>query len=159
MHTENFIGAPLGGTRQRSKNIKPESDRLKVFRWDHLPYGRWPTESGREILFNRHYQPIWERHADGHPVPANRREWVSDIIKEKTVYFYNDGTPDKARCALEALKSWDIDSTAPPADGKLISHADHGHYIDINKLTARDVEVLKERLWQCEIDALRSHVQ
>jgi hypothetical protein len=72
--------------------------------------------------------------------------------------LHNDGTPDKARCALEALKSWGIDLTASPAGGKLISHADDCHYVDINKLTARDVEVLKERLWQCEIDALRTEL-
>ena len=26
-----------------------------------LPYGRWRCADGREVLFNRFYEPIWER--------------------------------------------------------------------------------------------------
>ena len=29
-----------------------------------LPYGLWTCDDGKEILFNREYQPIWER--NGH---------------------------------------------------------------------------------------------
>src|SRR5262249_19224517 len=81
------------------------------FRCDHLPCGMYTTVSGREILFNRYYKPLGERSDGGKPQIANRNEWVPDIIKEKTVHFYKDRTPDKASPGLEALRDWGIDLT------------------------------------------------
>jgi hypothetical protein len=53
-----------------------------------LPYGRWTTHEGHEILFNREYQPIAWRLADGTLAHAVRDEIIEDIVKEE--FFYND---------------------------------------------------------------------
>jgi hypothetical protein len=44
-----------------------------------LPYGRYVASDGREIIFNRHYRPIWERLPDGTVRRANPHEWVDWI--------------------------------------------------------------------------------
>lgn len=60
-----------------------------------LPYGRWTCVDGREVLFNREYQPILQRyvgalsHCD-HSEWADHDEWVDTIVK--TEYFYDDLT-------------------------------------------------------------------
>lgn len=52
-----------------------------------LPYGCWTCADGREVLFNRGYQPIWQRH-DG-VVTECPPHWVEQIVR--TCHFYNDG--------------------------------------------------------------------
>lgn len=54
------------------------------YAWCALPYGRWITASGRTIIFNRRYQPIWEL-----AKPADPAEFIEDIVNTK--HFYNDG--------------------------------------------------------------------
>lgn len=57
-----------------------------------LPYGQWTCEDGREVLFNREYQPILEIR-DGVRAYCDHNEWVgkhSPIVK--TQYFYDDLT-------------------------------------------------------------------
>lgn len=73
-----------------------------------LPYGEWTTEDGRTILFNRDYHPIWQRHGDSLPVPADRAEWVPGIIE--TRHFYDDADAEVAmrRKALAVLRSWRV---------------------------------------------------
>ncbi|MGH9676259.1 MAG: hypothetical protein ACRD36_04090 [Candidatus Acidiferrum sp.] len=52
-----------------------------------LPYGKWTCADGREVLFNRHYEPIWER-SPGMPTQrADPDEWVHYIRRE---YIYID---------------------------------------------------------------------
>ncbi len=58
---------------------------------DTLPYGRWVCFDGREVLFNRGYQPIMQR-KDGACSYADRSEWVDHATIETTQYFYNDVT-------------------------------------------------------------------
>ncbi len=41
-----------------------------------LPYGRYIARDGREILFNRAYQPIWEKLPNGEIRRANPHEWI-----------------------------------------------------------------------------------
>jgi hypothetical protein len=41
-----------------------------------LPYGRWIARDGRVIIFNRGYQPIWERLPNGEIQRANGGEWI-----------------------------------------------------------------------------------
>jgi hypothetical protein len=53
-----------------------------------LPYGMWTGKSGRKVLFNRGYRPIWQRSGDM-TQPADRDEWVSDIAKQE--WFFHDG--------------------------------------------------------------------
>lgn len=63
-----------------------------AYRRTELPYGLWTCADGREVLFNRHYQPIWQRH-QGHVMPAMRGEWVKFVSQR---WFYNDSTCRKA---------------------------------------------------------------
>jgi hypothetical protein len=69
-----------------SKKPKPDPAAIREFRWDHLPYGMWVTESRVLVLFNRHYHPIWECCPGYSPVPADKREWVEGIVE--TIHFY-----------------------------------------------------------------------
>jgi hypothetical protein len=166
----SFQGRPIEKISDRfpSRTARPDPRKMSVFRGRYLPYGMWTTESGREILFNRDYVPIWERRDGGPPIPAEKREWVAGIIKDKTIFFYKDGTPDKARCGLKALRAWGIDPTRPPdktpedLEGWRSSRWREDlrplHHAYINKLKARDVDVMRDRLWQLEIDALRAAI-
>lgn len=52
-----------------------------------LPYGRWVCEDGREVLFNREYQPIRQR-INGVVSYADRNEFVENIVSAEM--FYND---------------------------------------------------------------------
>jgi len=80
-----------------------------------LPYGIWVTRSGREVLFNRCYQPIWQR--VGRVVsPADPKEWVEDIVSRKWFWqdpsfpYYGKTKADKQglAIALEVLSDWGI---------------------------------------------------
>jgi hypothetical protein len=53
---------------------------------DALPYGKWTCSDGREVLFNRFYEPIWERCGES-AVESDRGEWVR---WEKQEWFYDD---------------------------------------------------------------------
>jgi hypothetical protein len=55
---------------------------------DHMPYGLWRTSGGREILFDRGYQPLWQRTANGRVSAADRNEYVND--KAHSEIFYRD---------------------------------------------------------------------
>ncbi|MCL1863617.1 MAG: hypothetical protein FWF78_08630 [Defluviitaleaceae bacterium] len=59
-----------------------------------LPYGRWVCSDGREVLFNRFYEPIWERNANinnNQPFRADPHEWIENIVE--AVSYYDDGSP------------------------------------------------------------------
>src|SRR6267378_6694541 len=58
------------------------------FRW-RMPYGMWTTADGREILFNRDYQPIWQRRP-GCTAKQIEPQWI-DYVKER--WFFDDGNP------------------------------------------------------------------
>ena len=57
--------------------------------WHHMvPYGRWITNDGREVLFNRSYWPILERRPGAPAKAARPSEWVEDIVQSE--YFFDD---------------------------------------------------------------------
>jgi len=56
-----------------------------------LPYGKWTTKDGTEVLFNRKYQPIWVKHFDRKADIAALDWWVPNIVKQE--WYYNDGNP------------------------------------------------------------------
>lgn len=58
-----------------------------------LPYGRWTCSDGRQVLFNREYQPIFQWQAGVYSY-ADRDEWVGteEVPIVKTEYFYDDLT-------------------------------------------------------------------
>jgi hypothetical protein len=73
-----------------------------------LPYGVWTCESGREVLFNRGYRPIWQRSGEVSQ-PADYNEWVADIVKQE--WFFHDSNPPwrsaaTLRICLSVLKDF-----------------------------------------------------
>lgn len=73
-----------------------------------LPYGIWVTECGRMVLFNRFYEPIFERAADGTRKEADPTEWVKGVKEQR--WFYADRPSEsesvKHRKASAALAVW-----------------------------------------------------
>lgn len=89
-----------------------EKDRRQQKLQDVLPYGKWTRAHGSEVLFNRHYMPIWERSPDGVVRPADHDEWVD---YQHTEYFYFDGNAprhnaDTRERLNQLLKSWGVTS-------------------------------------------------
>jgi len=82
-----------------------------------LPYGIWTCRDGRQVLFNRHYDPIWWRYPGQPATAADPNEWVMWIEQD---FFFNDGDAPwdgwngqahakaRARCSA-VLKSWGVD--------------------------------------------------
>ncbi|MNU19517.1 hypothetical protein D3C71_77460 [compost metagenome] len=56
-----------------------------------LPYGMWTLFDGRQILFNREYQPILEK-KDELRAYCDHNTWVDHSLIETQMYFYNDVT-------------------------------------------------------------------
>lgn len=54
-----------------------------------IPYGMYKCNNGREVLFNREYQPIWTRNKEKGEIAeqADPKEWIK--FKEQ-LWFYND---------------------------------------------------------------------
>lgn len=81
------------------------------YRWHLLPYGLWRTSTGREVLFNRHYDPLWSKQPNGEWEKADPSEWVEGVGRcnslGHTSHFYKDGTPEceKVRVGVEALQA------------------------------------------------------
>lgn len=63
----------------------PRSSRRAAYIAASLPYGLWTCDNGREVLFNRHYEPIWQR-KDGVVTPGSS-EWIPFV---GSLYFYDD---------------------------------------------------------------------
>ena len=67
-----------------------ERSRLQAFTIEHcarriLPYGIWHCQDGREVVFNREYQPIAQRH-NGVVGYADRDTYVGDIVRAVMIY-------------------------------------------------------------------------
>lgn len=73
-----------------------------------LPYGIWTCADGREVLFDRFYQPMFQRLEDGTVSRADSGEWVK---WEKQNWFYHDGTPyqEKRKAGVAALAAWGLE--------------------------------------------------
>ena len=72
-----------------------------------LPYGKWICSDGREVLFNRFYEPIWQRRPQEKPAPADPHERVPWSAQE---WFYDDthGARQRTNRAKAALADWGI---------------------------------------------------
>jgi hypothetical protein len=76
----------------------------KVIMHDEWPYGLWTCASGREIIFNRSYWPIWQRIDGVVTRNANLCEWVDGIVEQK--FFYDDASsPWRTRRTWPAIKA------------------------------------------------------
>jgi hypothetical protein len=70
-------------------------------RWNDLPYGIWTTADGRQVLFNRFYEPLLQRAAgDLLALPADPTEWVRDIQLQRWFYVDDDKSSDVKRRKL-----------------------------------------------------------
>lgn len=79
-------------------------DSLVIFTIEHclrrtLPYGKWTCENGREVVFNREYQPIAQRF-EGVVSYADRNEWVKQIVKAEMFYDDSNDPVDLIRSKL-----------------------------------------------------------
>lgn len=76
-------------------------------RLDQLAYGCWLTDPGREVMFNRGYQPIWQRQG-GVVSMGDPEEWVEDIFATRFYYHTNDTEEAKQRKAYAAMIDFGI---------------------------------------------------
>jgi hypothetical protein len=98
-------------SRNGSKLYTVASD---FHRRNDYPYGKWTCADGREVLFNRFYEPIWHRLPGAlFARPADAGEWVKGI--EKHDYFYDDTVRDRDKLTRgrTALAAWGIDDPHP----------------------------------------------
>lgn len=121
MNTKNIVFAPenqlsfstdaLEAMEKRVNNSYLGCDDvLPLFAIKHsvrrtLPYGKWICEGGREVVFNREYQPILQR-KDGVVSYADRNERVKGIVQHE--YYYDDGS-DPADLLVRKLHLHAID--------------------------------------------------
>ena len=68
-----------------------------------LPYGIWVCED-RQVLFNREYQPIWDRSHEGiYAIQADPKEWVK--WKQQDWFYFDGDTPwDFPRTATRCFR-------------------------------------------------------
>lgn len=99
-----------------SRNGRPFLATAKEFeRWNDLPYGVWTCADGRVVLFNRFYEPIWER-SPGQGAfaadPSERVKW------ETQAWFYDERhqEPAKRKRAEGALKAFQASQPLKPFD-------------------------------------------
>jgi hypothetical protein len=82
--------------------------RRVFWRRAYYPYGMWTCSDGRQVLFNRHYEPIWERKCESAPAErADPKEWVKFSGQE---WFYNSSGSEKdwRRSGAKVLSAWGI---------------------------------------------------
>jgi hypothetical protein len=81
----------------------------REFRRRNYPYGRWTCEDGREVLFNWHYRPIWQRRPGAAAEPADPTEQVPWKSED---WFYADRhrEPEKLARGKAALAEWRLPS-------------------------------------------------
>lgn len=70
-----------------------------------MAYGIWECDGGREVLFNRFYNAIWERWNSGIATAADPSKWVT-YHTQKLLYL--DSTPEiqKQRVACAVMAEW-----------------------------------------------------
>ena len=55
-----------------------------------FPYGKWTCADGREVLFNRYYNPIWSRSPNGTVTEADPAERIPFVHQ---IWFYTPKNP------------------------------------------------------------------
>lgn len=95
METQSQIDTTSIEVLMKCKGLTDSKD-LARFTIQHsarrtLPYGMWTCFDGRQVLFNREYQPILEK-KDDKTGYCDHSEWVDNATIETTQYFYDDVT-------------------------------------------------------------------
>lgn len=85
------------------------ASKAEAIRWFTLPYGVWTCPDGREVLFNRCYEPIRQRYPGQPPTEADPKEWVPWVHQ---AWFYRDGTRTKRAAGIAAMR--DFEDGKPP---------------------------------------------
>jgi hypothetical protein len=95
------------------------------WQWHHAcPYGLWTCGDGRQVLFNRSYWPVLERHGSGDAKAAWPGEWVAYKSME---HFFDDWTAPwrknrEAAATLSVinavLEQWRLPKLGPPPKRK-----------------------------------------
>jgi hypothetical protein len=76
-----------------------------------LPYGKWTSSDGTEVLFNRDYSPIWERPAGGSTKMIAPETYVNHDSSE---HYYDDrtapyyGNADTLEKCHKVLEEWGV---------------------------------------------------
>jgi hypothetical protein len=65
-----------------------------------LPYGFWRDATGRLVIFNRRYRPLWQRLPSGTIERANPYEWIKFIEQR----WFNWGDARYEKTARERLR-------------------------------------------------------
>lgn len=86
--------------------------------WFYYPYGMWTCDDGREVLFNRAYQPIWERKGSGTAAPAQLDERVK-WSKQQWIYDENASPARRRQIGLDVLKTWGLPEPKPNREDHL----------------------------------------
>jgi len=61
-----------------------------------FPYGLWQWRDGREVLFDRNYDPLWKREPDGIIELATSRDTGYSVNVNERFFFIKSGNPDHA---------------------------------------------------------------
>jgi hypothetical protein len=72
-----------------------------------LPYGKWICADEREVLFNRFYEPIYQRLPERPAEPADAKEQVPWKSQE---WFYDDADSERRKrtAARAVLAEWGV---------------------------------------------------
>ena len=89
----------------------PPADRQKLSKREawivKVPFGVWRTAGGDEVLFNRFYNPIFQRKPGQPARPANPHQWVHWVTQD---YF---AWPPDIAASNKLLKSWGLPPLPP----------------------------------------------
>ena len=85
------------------------TERVRQAMMQNLPYGRYVLADGSTVLFNRRYQPIYDRDC-----------WVQWVAQE---WFFNDGNPPW-RNNETLVRCLDILGGRPVVEADIQNHRD-----------------------------------
>jgi len=94
-----LTGKRVDSTTNHSRRMSQTMRREGIYKmW--LPYGKWVCRDGREVLFNFHNEPMWERLAKGQPKPANPYAPPEDITEERGRCYKTPSNGKGCRCKI-----------------------------------------------------------
>ncbi len=74
-----------------------------------FPYGVWTTATGRQVIYDRRYRPVWQRDsATGPARPADPGEWVAGIVERRWFYDGCVAFADRPALFTPELEAWGI---------------------------------------------------
>lgn len=80
-----------------------------------MPYGAWTDAAGREILFNRSYEPLWTRQ-NGVVSPIDPTDWIAGIKVQRWFYQGGKTTGQIIQIGTSVLMEWGVRSDFQKTD-------------------------------------------